>query len=513
MFRRLAAVAIALFAVGTCHAATTSIIVELEGDPAAVYKAKREQQGQTTTATQLASYRQSLTTAQNAFLGRATTAGIDYSVATTEIFNHLGVVAATIERRYTLVYNGIALNVPIEQVASVSGVTGVKKVHRDRMKYTSLDKSVQYTRAQQLYGTVAELTQFDTLHDGYEGQGINIAVIDTGIEWQHEMFGGDPTPPRLGVNPVSALVPTNQKVIYYLPMGDFAVEDGVGHGTHVSSTAAGYRGYGYGADGIPLTADDVPVHGVAPQAKIMSYGVCANALSIVGALTGAIGGCLNSNTILALEDSVSPRTVTGFAKPVAHVINMSLGGDYGTADDPTAVAASNAALMGAVVVAAAGNSGDVSQIVSSPSTGRRVISVAASNDPGVLPHTVEVLDASGGVMPGSRRMVGIKAADSNLTQEYNGGISGHYVYAGLADTPDQVPDAVSGHICLVVRGSTVTAADNGTGLFSNKAAQCTAKGAIATVDLQRHAGRAGRRARSIAQRRVHTHRRGWPLPA
>jgi len=40
MFRRLSAVVAAWFAIGVCHAATTSIIVELQGDPAAVYKAK-----------------------------------------------------------------------------------------------------------------------------------------------------------------------------------------------------------------------------------------------------------------------------------------------------------------------------------------------------------------------------------------------------------------------------------------------------------------------------------------
>ena len=33
-----------------------------------------------------------------------------------------------------------------------------------------------------------------------------------------------------------------------------------------------------------MTADDVPIHGVAPQAKIMAYGVCMNVLSIAGSL-------------------------------------------------------------------------------------------------------------------------------------------------------------------------------------------------------------------------------------
>ena len=360
------------------------------------------------------------------------------------------------------------------------------------MLRTSLDRSVRYIKAPNLYGSPAALGPFD-LPRGIEGQNMVVAVIDTGIEWHHEMFGGDPTPPRLGIAPPAALVGSNQKVVYYLPFGDFAVEDGVGHGTHVASTTAGYRGYTAGADGIPLNADDVVVHGVAPQAKIMAYGVCANALSIVGSLTGAIGGCLNVYTMLALEDAVSPRTLTGFAKPVASVINLSLGGDYGTPDDPTAVACSNAALMGAVVVAAAGNSGDVAGIVGSPSTGTRVISVAASNDPGVAPNGVVPLSASGGALPGAPAIRAVVAPESNAAQPYNGGIEAHYVFADIADDPNMVPAAVQGNICLVERGSTVSESNtgNGTGLWAVKAANCQAKGAIAVVGFNNVPGPVG----------------------
>jgi subtilisin family serine protease len=62
------------------------------------------------------------------------------------------------------------------------------------------------------------------------------------------------------------------------------------------------------------------------------------------------------------------------------VINMSLGSPYGTADDPSAVAASNAAKAGLIVVASAGNSGARQYITGSPASGTGAISVAA-NDP------------------------------------------------------------------------------------------------------------------------------------
>ena len=63
-----------------------------------------------------------------------------------------------------------------------------------------------------------------------------------------------------------------------------------------------------------------------------------------------------------------------------NVINMSLGSPFGTKDDPSAVAATNAAKAGLIVVASAGNSGGSQYITGAPAAGVGAISVAA-NDP------------------------------------------------------------------------------------------------------------------------------------
>ena len=294
-----------------------------------------------------------------------------------------GTTAATIQLRYTLVFNGITLNVPRSAVSAIEAMPQVKKVHANGRLYTMLNKSVDYINAPKVYGAQKEVGQADSHLDGYEGQGVNISIIDTGVDWTHPMFGGDPTPPRLGVAPPTpAATSTNKKVIYYLPLTDIAANDGFGHGTHVGSTAAGYLAQAPGADGIPNTADDVRLYGVAPQAKLMSYKVCSDVYSSIYAASGIpLGGCEAANTIMALEDSVSPFTLTGQQKPVAHVINMSLGGGGGP-DNPTAVAASNAALAGAIVVASSGNSGPGEGTTGSPAAGTHVISVAANTHPG-----------------------------------------------------------------------------------------------------------------------------------
>jgi hypothetical protein len=364
------------------EAATQTVIVELQDDPAAVYKARAENSGSTASTEQIEAYRNQLRTKQDQFLNALNNSGVSYSVVSRAIKNYDGSLAATVPLRYTMVYNGLALEVSPAAVTAIKSMPQVKSVHGDTVLYPSLNSSVPYIKAPQVYGNHADLTQFDTINEGYEGQGMYVSIIDTGVDWTHPMFGGDPTPPRLGVAPPTpAVTNTNQKVVYYLPLTDIAVNDGFGHGTHVASTAAGYLAQTPGPDGLPNTADDIRLHGVAPQAKIMSYKVCSDTFSSIYAASGlALGGCDSSNTIMALEDSVSPFTLTGQPKPVAHAINMSLGGGGGP-NEPTAIAASNAALAGAVVVAASGNSGPGEGTTGAPAAGVHVISVAATTHP------------------------------------------------------------------------------------------------------------------------------------
>ena len=472
---RCLVVPLALLA-GTAAAALAepaAYIVTLRQDSGAVHAARARAAGAPLSAADLESYRAGLSAAQDAFLTDLTAARIPFTLATAPVPDFSG-ARTTVPLRTTLVLNSVTLVLEPEAAAQLAARPDVRRVERARRLDLQLDHSVAYIRAPQVYGTVAELGPFDDLGEGYEGQGVKIAVIDTGIEWSHEMFGGDPTPPRHGLAPATTAVNSNRKVIYYLSFLENLVDD-FGHGTHVSGDAAGYRGFSPGPDGVPNTADDVPVHGVAPQARLMGYKVCDGILSA----STVIGGCLTPLTILALEDAVSPRTLTGFPKPVADIINLSLGGAGGP-DDDTAEAASGAALLGAVVVAAAGNDGPGERTLGSPAAGRHVIAAAASNDPGVFTNTADVLE-NGAPKPGTPRMIAFWAPDSNLRSNISQPIVAHYVFAGLADTPDQVPATVAGNICLVERGSTVTAGDQGSGLFAHKAAQCTAKGAIAVV--------------------------------
>lgn len=467
MFRLLrfvagAAIAASLFAMpflssrAGAGANTVSVIVELRDDPGAVYAAKASQQGAVISDDQMQAYRKGLAAAQDKFLA-ALSSKTAFQLQSVTVGN------VKIDMRYTLVYDGVALKVPASAIPAIKAMPQVKGVHPNTRFFTTLDKSVPYIHAPEVYGQYPELTQFDTFNEGYEGQGIYISVIDTGIDFTHPMFGGDPTPPRLGVAPPdTATVRTNQKVVYSLPLTDLGVEDGFGHGTHVASTAAGYLAKAPGPDGIPLTADDVSIHGVAPQAKLMSYKVCSDVQSTLHSVEPAVpvGGCDTSNIIMAIEDSVSPFTVTGFAKPKAHIINMSLGGGGGP-NEATAVASDNASKLGTTVVAAAGNSGPSEDTLGAPAAGSRVIAVAANTDPGShLNWSVDLLDSS--AFPQSQTGTVTPAGSYQAQGSFNRlklyaqagtpmpPLAGMAQYYALIDFPIVAwPASVSGRIALI----------------------------------------------------------------
>ncbi|MBD0369661.1 MAG: S8 family serine peptidase [Pyrinomonadaceae bacterium] len=408
-----------------------SVIIEFKTDPGAVWKAKMQKAGQSVSDEQLQAYRNSVTTEQNQFLEQLKAQGISYTVDGVDIKDFAGQVAGHADFRFNLVMNGITLNVAPAAVKAIQSMPQVKRVVPNTVLSLDLNHSVPYINAPAVYGQYQELTPFDNFREGYEGQGINVAVLDTGIEWQHPMFGGDPTPPRLGLAPPTAATNSNQKVIYYLSFTGGLIDD-FGHGSAASSDIAGYLAKAPGADGLPNTADDIPLHGVAPQARLMGYKVC----------TGT-GNCVSASTIMGIEDAVSPTTLTLQPKPIAHVINMSLGGAGGP-DDATAVAASNAALLGTIVVASAGNEGPGEGTIGSPAAGRHVISVAATTHPGAANAnwSVDVLQAS--AIP--QAQVGAVTPAKNLPKA--SGFDRLKLYP-MAGTPDPAAGSIAQRYVLV----------------------------------------------------------------
>ena len=149
-----------------------------------------------------------------------------------------------------------------------------------------------------------EVWAANTNGPGATGDGVTIAVIDTGIDYDHLEFKG-----RIGAG-------------YDFVDGDSIAEDTNGHGTHVAGTIAAAN------DGRGIT-------GVAHNATIMPIRV------------------LDENGVGDLSDVI--RGIRWATNNGADVINLSLGGtEYSPA---MADAIRDASRRGTVVVMAAGNSG------------------------------------------------------------------------------------------------------------------------------------------------------------
>src|SRR5262249_54884744 len=137
------------------HALNTgqvSVIVQLKGDPGAVYRAKTQKNGGTVSDQQLQDYRDQLKASQDQFIAHAQAAGVNLKVQSVTIPDFSGQPAATVEYRYTLVYNGLGVTVPKASISTLASLPEVKAVHTNYALHLSLDSAVPYVDAPALYG-------------------------------------------------------------------------------------------------------------------------------------------------------------------------------------------------------------------------------------------------------------------------------------------------------------------------------------------------------------------------
>jgi serine protease AprX len=173
----------------------------------------------------------------------------------------------------------------------------------------------------------------------WDGGGIGVAVIDSGVEASDELNITASYDFRSGTA-VSA-----------------APADGYGHGTHVAHLIAstGARSSGY-------------YQGVAPGARIIALRVLDNN-----------GGGYTSHVIKAIEFAIANKTSLGI-----HVVNLSLGHVIyePAASDPLVLAVESAVRAGIVVVVSAGNNGV------NPVTG--LVGFGGISSPGNAPSAITV---------------------------------------------------------------------------------------------------------------------------
>lgn len=187
------------------------------------------------------------------------------------------------------------------------------------------------------------------------GQGVKVAIIDSGIDTSHPCFQDD--------GPIEPNGATNSKVldanVYFMQNNRFRFtpEDRNGHGTHVAGTVACNFDTPATIDGVAIPFG---VSGVAPAAQLGNFNV----------FPGTVGSARSEDIVDALEDALEK----GY-----DVANMSLGGGSSGIKDLLSMAVDNADRAGMVVAVAAGNSGPGLNTVESPGIAPRALTAGAAS--------------------------------------------------------------------------------------------------------------------------------------
>ncbi|MEU7661547.1 S8 family peptidase [Streptomyces lincolnensis] len=195
--------------------------------------------------------------------------------------------------------------------------SGVAHVWLDGVRKATLDKSVPQIGAPKAWAA------------GYDGKGVKIAVLDTGVDATHPDLKGQVTESKNFSTAADAT-------------------DKVGHGTHVASIAAGTGAKSGGK-----------YKGVAPGASVLN-----------GKVLDDTGAGDDSGILAGMEWAAAQG---------ADVINMSLGGSDTPEIDPLEAAVNKlSAEKGVLFAIAAGNSGPES--VGSPGSADAALTVGAVDD-------------------------------------------------------------------------------------------------------------------------------------
>ncbi|MCA9960148.1 MAG: S8 family serine peptidase, partial [Anaerolineales bacterium] len=263
-------------------------------------------------------------------------------------------------------FNGLAVEMTAREASVVAKLDGVTLVQREQLEEVLTDVGPAWIGADSVWdGSASGVAT--------KGEGIVVAILDTGINSTHPSFadiggdGYDHTNPLgsgvyLGVcdptNPdYQPAFDCNDKLI---GVHDFidgdgndpnSPEDGDGHGSHTASTVAGnvVTATLYA----PTTELTRTISGVAPHANIIAYDVCRNGESSQG------GGCPGAALLAAAEqvvvdhmDLLDAGHPTGIA-----TINYSISGGNNPYYDAVELAFLAATDAGVFVSASAGNSG------------------------------------------------------------------------------------------------------------------------------------------------------------
>jgi minor extracellular serine protease Vpr len=215
------------------------------------------------------------------------------------------------------------------------------------------------------------------------GDGVKVAIVDTGIDATHPCFSDAGYPAQTQLGDTSF---TNNKVIAAkvfnnkTPSRHYTPEAVGEHGTHVAGTVGCNYGTAANVNGVPIPH---PISGVAPRALLGNYNV----------FPADIANARSEDILNALDAAYTD----GF-----DIANMSLGGTHGKSgrlgiQDLLTIAVDNLDQANMVVAVAAGNSGPGFATMESPGSAARALTAGAATVGHIIatPITVASVTAAG----------------------------------------------------------------------------------------------------------------------
>ena len=258
--------------------------------------------------------------------------------------------------------------VPASKIGELTFVSNLKLIEWQAPVYPMLDTAVKAVK-------VRNSDEYSPVvwDKGLYGEGINVAVLDTGVDNEHETFGvyGDQNVRRFiaGMN-CDGGCPTDENGNYQFTTDEDSNEDPDdfdGHGTHVASTVLGM-----GGDDDEDGDGELDYLGVAPAARLIDMKVMADWGSGSAAdINEAIEACIENVNTDWENDGEKNNGI--------HIMSMSLGttsDSDGTDSQSQLVNQANAA--GIAVIIAMGNDGD--EEVPSPAAADWSIAVGAMDN-------------------------------------------------------------------------------------------------------------------------------------
>lgn len=335
-----------------------------------------------------------------------------------------------IRNTYQNLFNGFSAVIKFKDIDVVRKLPGVKNVSVAKQYYPDMKTAVNLTQTK----TVWEKA-------GLKGEGIVVAIIDTGIDYTHkDMKITDTSKEMLSKDKVDKLVVDKgakgkfftDKVPYGYNFADRNQEvidkSGSMHGMHVGGIVAANGG----------------ISGVAPEAQLLAMKVFSN----------------NPKQRSAFNDDVAAAVEEAW-KMGADVINMSLGSSAGFTNeqDPEQIAIKHATEAGVVAVISAGNSAYSTSGYGLPY--EKDCDTSMLGDPGLYPDSLQIASSenTNQVLPsleyktkdGTESMAYSVSSEeidptSMLKEEYQ------VVECGLGRKEDFKDKDLKGKIALVQRG-------------------------------------------------------------